>query len=390
MSTVAFVVSEVGYHWEEVAAAYQEFRAAGWDVAFYTPTGGAPAPDPTSVRYTNTLARAVGYGTSREDGPESELGREILGELESPRPLSEFDVPGTDALYVVGGHGALEDVNPNPELHRIVEALHSDERVLASVCHGTSTFAFAKGADGRPIVDGKALTGFPNFVDQGMLRVGMVDERFLPLRLSNDGELRKAGARINPVAAAMNPRTTRVDPPFVTGMGPKAAGEVARRVIATEETHPRGSVRALQRTFRAAAEPELGALVGRHQATFSGWLRLGGPLSMSLTGMHGWWGKQFRPAPAAGGDTLEGENLVRRHGRLVESIPMSAQLGPSRVDGRTAILVEYPPDAPWPHNRVRDELRPLDDRTLLGLSFGLPLAPRGGAPFVVHRRDGAL
>jgi hypothetical protein len=38
-------------------------------------------------------------------------------------------------------------------------------------------------------------------------------------------------------------------------------------------------------------------------------------------------------------------------------------------------------------DRVNDELRPLDDDTLLGLSFGLPLAPRGGAPFILNRRD---
>jgi putative intracellular protease/amidase len=231
MSTVAFVVSEVGYHWEEVEAAYKEFDAAGWNIAFYTPTGRTPSPDPRSVRYTNPLARAVGYGTSRQVGPESELGREIMRRLEAPLPLSRFDVDRTDVLYVAGGHGALEDVDPNPELHRIVEALHQRDRVLSAVCHATSSFAFATEPGGRSIVEDKALTGFPDFVDRVMLRMGMVDERFRPIPLSNDAELRKAGARINPVAAALNPRRTKVDPPFVTGMGPKAAGEVARRVI---------------------------------------------------------------------------------------------------------------------------------------------------------------
>jgi hypothetical protein len=152
------------------------------------------------------------------------------------------------------------------------------------------------------------------------------------------------------------------------------------------ELSPLWSVRALQRAFRQAPAPELAALVGDHEAEFAGWLRLGGPLAMRLTGMPGWWGKRFR-ATAAGGELLEGENLLRRRGRLVESIPMTAQLGPSRVDGRLALVVKYPPDARWPHRRVTDELRPLDELTLLGLSFGLPLAPRGGAPFVLHRRD---
>jgi hypothetical protein len=154
------------------------------------------------------------------------------------------------------------------------------------------------------------------------------------------------------------------------------------------ELNTKGSVRALRRAFRTAPAPELAALVGEHEAEFAGWLRVGGPLAMRLTGMPGWWGKRFR-VPAGGGERLEGENLVRRRGRLVESIPMTAQLGPSRVDGRPALVINYPPDARWPHRHVTDELRPLDQRTLLGLSFGLPLAPRGGAPFILHRRDEA-
>jgi len=66
---------------------------------------------------------------------------------------------------------------------------------------------------------------------------------------------------------------------------------------------------------------------------------------------------------------------------------MTARIAPSRVDGRPALVITYPSDARWPHRLVNDELRPLDELTLLGLSFGLPLAPRGGAPFILHRRD---
>jgi hypothetical protein len=159
-------------------------------------------------------------------------------------------------------------------------------------------------------------------------------------------------------------------------------------VVDYQSVAEKESVRALQRMFREASAPELAALAGRHEARFAGWLRLGGPLAMRLTGMPGWWGKQFR-VPAGGGDRLEGENVLHRRGRLVESIPMTAQIAPSRVDGRPVILIKYPSDARWPHSRVNDELRPLDEHTLLGLSFGLPLAPRGGAPFILHRRGEA-
>jgi hypothetical protein len=148
------------------------------------------------------------------------------------------------------------------------------------------------------------------------------------------------------------------------------------------------SLRALHRAFREAPTPELARLIGSHEAEFVGpaWLRLPSPLTMRLTGMPGWCGKAFR-TPAEGGDSLEGENLLRRRGQLVPSIPMSAELAPSRVDGRPALVVSYPPDARWPWRRVNDELRALDERTLLGLTFGIPGAPRGGSPFLLHRME---
>jgi hypothetical protein len=84
-------------------------------------------------------------------------------------------------------------------------------------------------------------------------------------------------------------------------------------MIATTERSARASVRTLQRRFREASEPELQALVGRHKATFAGWLRLGGPLAMRVTGMPGWWGKQFRVS-GGGGEPLGGRTFCAAGG----------------------------------------------------------------------------
>ena len=186
ISNAAIVLSEAGYHWEEAAAAYQEWDAADWSVTFYTPTGRRPRPDPTSLYVTPLPLRAVGYGTTRDDGPRAYRNRELATQIESPRPLSDFDVDGTDAIYVVGGHGSLQDVNRNEDLHRIVEALYVNGRVLSSVCHATSTFAFARRSDGKSIVRGKRLTGCPKVADEMMIRLGMVHRGYLPLPLIND------------------------------------------------------------------------------------------------------------------------------------------------------------------------------------------------------------
>ena len=41
--------------------------------------------------------------------------------------------------------------------------------------------------------------------------------------------------------------------------------------------------------------------------------------------------------------------------------------------------------APWPWRNVIDELRLLPDGTVIALTFGLPLMPGGGSPFLLRR-----
>ncbi len=104
---------------------------------------------------------------------------------------------------------------------------------VTGVCHATSTYAFVEDEKG-PIVKGKAFTGFPEFVDTIMSTAGLVQKEFLPIPFSNDQALEDAGADLkwrHKLLAALNPRYTRVDWPFVTGMGPKAARSVARAII---------------------------------------------------------------------------------------------------------------------------------------------------------------
>jgi hypothetical protein len=140
--------------------------------------------------------------------------------------------------------------------------------------------------------------------------------------------------------------------------------------------------------FREAQEPTLDTLVGFHEGSFAGpaFVRLPAPLFMALTGMPGWFGKEFDP-PGSDPALLSGRNLVWRRGAVGRSITMLAQVAPSRVDGRLALVLSYPSDARWPWRRTTDELRPLDDQTLLGVGFvdaplirGLPL------PFLLRRR----
>ncbi|WP_051756471.1 hypothetical protein [Nocardia sp. NRRL WC-3656] len=151
-----------------------------------------------------------------------------------------------------------------------------------------------------------------------------------------------------------------------------------------DNTLARRSSEELRALFRTAACPDLAEVTGRLEAELAGpaLVRALAPIAFRLTGLADWWGKDLRPAPA--GDGLTGYNLAGPRGESA-TLPLRATIGPSRLDGAPAVVVSYASDAPFPWRRVVDDLRILADGTVLGLTFGLPLTPRGGSPFLLRR-----
>jgi len=133
--------------------------------------------------------------------------------------------------------------------------------------------------------------------------------------------------------------------------------------------------------FSALGVPDPAALAGVHWAEFVGpaWLRKSAPSALVLGGLSGWWGKEFLgPAGAT--------NLVQRQGRLLRVLPMKLIVAPSLLDGRPAVQLHYPPGSrlPWPW--ILDELRQLDESTLLGMTLVKARRfPRIAFPFVLHK-----
>ena len=147
------------------------------------------------------------------------------------------------------------------------------------------------------------------------------------------------------------------------------------------------SMAALRAAFHAAPEPALADLVGEHAAELVGpaWLRAVAPAGLRILGMPGWCGKRFEPD--SGDGVLRGANRARpgRSAAVVDSIPITARIAPSRLDGRLALVVGYPPDARFPWPRVVDELRPFGADALLGMTVWIRGVPQGVTPFLLRR-----
>ena len=232
MPRVAMIVSTVGYHWEEVFRAYWELRDAGYAITIATVDGTAVRADPLSLAQTGPGA-FIGLGMPASIDPGTDRGHALLLELERAVPLASLDADRFDTLYLPGGHGCLFDVNRDPGLHAFILNLYARGCILGGVCHATSAFAFVE-INGRSIVAGHAMTGFPAALDRTLALLGLVRPEFLPLPIVNDEVLRHAGAKLSHLDAALacaNPRFMRVSLPFITGVGPKAAARVARAMI---------------------------------------------------------------------------------------------------------------------------------------------------------------
>lgn len=145
------------------------------------------------------------------------------------------------------------------------------------------------------------------------------------------------------------------------------------------------SLSSLRNLFKSLDPPSADSLCGLHRGLFvgPGWLRASaGPL-LSVTGLGGWWGKEF--SPQAGQGAI---NLVLRQGEYQRIFPMEIVQQPSYLDGRPGLALRYQADNPFPWPNILDELRRIDSQTLLGMTLldwnGLR---RQAFPFILHQRQ---
>lgn len=141
------------------------------------------------------------------------------------------------------------------------------------------------------------------------------------------------------------------------------------------------SLRQLQ--ARYATLPALAdqARTGQWRARFVGpwWLRCSAGPSIALNGLPGWYGKRFERADAA-------VNLLQGPDGLRAALPMQCSEQASWLDGKPCAALSYGAATRRPWRWVRDELRVLDERHCLCLTFvDLPLLRRLAFPFVLER-----
>jgi len=146
-----------GFWAEEFVKPHQTFTAAGLDVTVSTPQGRTPVVDPLSFNlgYNNNDQAVVDSYKQYLDG--------LRDRLENTTPLAGLDPGVLDVVFVVGGHGPMQDLAVDPDISPLFNAMLTDPgKILAAVCHGPASFLPAHRPDGSWLFKRRKLTGFSN------------------------------------------------------------------------------------------------------------------------------------------------------------------------------------------------------------------------------------
>ncbi len=143
---------KTGFWLEEFAAPYYIFKDAGADITLASPAGGHPPIDPKSDApdaQTNATRRYA-----EDKATQDALANTLV--------LSSVTATDYDAVFYPGGHGPLWDLAEDATSIALITKMIAAKKTVAAVCHAPGVLRYVKSPDGKPLVNGKNVTGFSN------------------------------------------------------------------------------------------------------------------------------------------------------------------------------------------------------------------------------------
>jgi putative intracellular protease/amidase len=199
----------------ELTAAYYAFLDAGMQVDVASPAGGLIPVEPLSV---NPIIR-----TSTDD---RFLADPVLrAKINDSLPIATVDIDTYDIVYLAGGWGAAFDLGFSEPLATKITEANAADLIIGGVCHGPLGLINATAADGRPLVQGRRVTGVSNRQVRDLRITNTPQHPETELR--RKGALYEASRRISDVLA----NHWVVDGNLVTGQNQNAGPMVAREML---------------------------------------------------------------------------------------------------------------------------------------------------------------
>jgi len=203
---------KTGFWLEEFAAPYYAFKDAGADVTLVSPQGGQPPLDPKSDE-----ADAQTDATRR-----FKLDPAAQQALAHTGKLSGVSGDGFDALFYVGGHGPLWDLAEDADSIELIGHMAAAGKTVCAVCHAPGVLRHAKAPDGKPLVQGRKVTGFTNTEEAAVQLTDIVPFLVEDMLVKNGGHYSK-GADWQPHVVT--------DGKLITGQNPASSEPAAQAVL---------------------------------------------------------------------------------------------------------------------------------------------------------------
>ncbi|KQI68252.1 dimethylallyltransferase [Loktanella sp. 3ANDIMAR09] len=203
---------KTGFWLEEFAAPYYVFKDAGADITLASPKGGQPPLDPGS---DTEDAQTPATDRFKADDDAQKV-------LANTHVLSTIDASDYDAVFYPGGHGPLWDLSQDADSIKLIESVVASDRPLGAVCHAPAVFQNTKGADGKPLVSGRKVTGFTNTEEEAVGLTDVVPFLVEDMLKANGGHYEKADDWASFVVT---------DGKLVTGQNPASSEEAAKELL---------------------------------------------------------------------------------------------------------------------------------------------------------------
>ncbi|MCP1438175.1 putative intracellular protease/amidase [Erwinia persicina] len=149
---------KTGFWLEELAAPYYAFKDAGAEVTLASPAGGNPPLDPKS--------NEPDFQTEMTHRFEADA--DAVAQLAATVRLDTISQADYDTVFYPGGHGPLWDLAEDKHSIALIESFLAAEKPVALVCHAPGVLRHVKTPAGRPLVEGKKVTGFANSEEEGV------------------------------------------------------------------------------------------------------------------------------------------------------------------------------------------------------------------------------
>ena len=125
-------------------------------------------------------------------------------------------------MFYPGGHGPLWDLAEDPVSIALIQAFARASKPLGLVCHGPGALRRVSDADGRPLVEGRRVTGFTNS-EEAAVQLTDVVPFLIEDEFKRQGGLYENGPDWQAYVVA--------DGGLITGQNPASSEPVAQELI---------------------------------------------------------------------------------------------------------------------------------------------------------------